>query len=216
MKIMQALIVTLSLCFAHGAVWGVSIVYDGSQCLNTADSDDPTPQGTPVQSKFEVIEDAGDGLYRLRVTGGIPRFVNNNNTVCIDSETSLGYSGLGVNDIPRPLDAADATAYFNGHDLIIVINAVYTDLSARREPLSSFSTSRIFAYSHTLILEFNSSVSQFVLKKYIRNRGYTQTSGSTNNLTIPFFETVLPSFNSELLDQPKILTPVSSIAFRLE
>lgn len=216
MKIVQALIVIISLFLAHGAAWGISIVYDGFQCLNSADPDDPTPQDTPVQSKFEVIEDAGDGLYRLRVTGGIPRFITNNNSVCIDNETALGYSGIGGVDIlPNPLDSANATAYFNGHDLIITVNAMVTDLTQRRLPLSIFYTSRIFAYSYTLILEFNTHTSQFVLKKIIRNRSHTQTNGATNS-TIPFFETVLPSFNSDLPDQPKILTPIPNIEFRLE
>lgn len=216
MKIVQALIVIISLYLAHGAAWGISIVYDGFQCLNSANPDDPTPQGTPVQSKFEVIENAGDGLYRLRVTGGIPRFINNNNSVCIDNGTALGYSGIGEVDIlPSPLDSANATAYFNGHDLIIIVNAVVTDLTQRRLPLSIFYTSRIFAYSYTLILEFNAHTSQFSLKKMIRNRSYTQTNGSTNSIT-PFFETVLPSFNSNSPDQPNILTPILNIEFRLE
>jgi hypothetical protein len=217
MKIVQALIVIIiSLYLAHGAAWGVSIVYDGFQCLNSTNPDDPTPQGTPVQSRFEVIENAGDGLYRLRATGGIPRFINNNSAVCIDSETSLGYSGIpAIDGLPQPIASANATAHFNGHDLIVVINALHTDLSFARTPFSSFNTSRIFAYTYTLIFAFNPSTSQFVLRKSVRNRGYTQTSGSTNS-TIPFLETVLPSFNNELLDLPQILTPSASIEFRLE
>ena len=216
MKIMQVLLVTLSLCLAHSASWGTSIVYDGLQCLNTFDPDDPTPQGASAQSRFEVIEDAGGGLYRLRLTGGIPRIAENNNSVCIDSATALGYFGIGEVDVlPNPLDSADATAYFNGQELIITINAMVSDLTQRRLPLSIFYTSRIFAYSYTLILEFNAHASQFALKKMIRNRGYTLTNGTANS-TIPFFETVLPSFNSELPDRPKILTPLPGIDYRLE
>lgn len=216
MKIMQVVLVTLSLCLAYSVSWGTSIVYDGLQCQSTFDPDDPTPLGTSVQSRFEVIEEAGGGLYRLRLTGGIPRVADGNNSVCIDSATALGYFGIGEVDVlPNPLDSADATAYFNGQDLIITINAMVSDLTQRRLPLSIFYTSRIFAYSYTLFLEFNPQLSQFTLKKMIRNRGYTQTNGSTNSIT-PFFETVLPSFNSELPDRPKILTPIPNIEYRLE
>lgn len=216
MKMIPRLIVMLSFCLVYSAVWGTSIVYDGLLCLNAENPDDATPQNTPAQSRFEVVEDAGAGLYRLRLTGGIPRFADSNNVVCIDSGTALGYSGIGEVDVlPGPLNSADATAYFNGTDLIIAVNALVTDFTQRRLPLSVFHTSRIFAYSHTLILEFNPQTAQFVLKKTIRNRGYTQTNGSTNSIT-PFFETVLPSFNSSLPDRPKILTPPPGIEFRLE
>lgn len=210
------LIVMLLFCVMQGTVWGISIVYDGLLCLNAANPDDPTPQNIPAQSRFEVVEDAGGGLYRLRLTGGIPRFIDNNPGVCVDSETALGYSGIGEVDVlPNPLDSADATAYFNGTDLIVTVNTLVTDLTQRRLPLSMFYTSRFFAYSHTLILKFNPQTQQFTLKKTIRNRSYTQTNGSTNSIT-PFFETILPSFNSSLPDRPMILTPPAGIEFRLE
>jgi hypothetical protein len=115
------------------------------------------------------------------------------------------------------LESIDATAYFGGRDLIIVISSLYTDLSAQRNPLSSFTTSRISAFTHTLILEFNPQSSSFSLKKVIRNRGLTYTIGSTNLITtFPFLETVLPSFNETAQDKPIILTPASSIEFVLE
>ncbi|UJP05812.1 MAG: hypothetical protein LZF61_02225 [Nitrosomonas sp.] len=217
MKITQRFVfaIVLLLCWCP-AVRAVSIVYDGFECLNIANPDDPTPQGTPAQSRFEVIEEVGEGIYRLSVTGGIPRVVGNSAAICIDSVTALGFSGIpAIDGVPQALTSGHATAYFSGRDLIIVVNAMVTDLSQRREPLSAFSTSNIFAYTYTLILELNTQASQFMLKKIIRNRGYTQTSGSTNSFT-PFFETVLPFFNSGLSDRPVILTPASEIVFRLE
>lgn len=218
MKLMHALVLTLSLFLLPGGVFATSIVYNGFGCLNSVSVNDPTPDSTPVQSKFEVIDDAGDGVYRLNLTGGIPRFVNDNHNVCIDSATVLGYSGIpDLDGLPRPLESIDATAYFNGQDLMIVISSLYTDLSAQRNPLSSFTTSRISAFTHTLILEFNPQSSSFGLKKVIRNRGLTYTIGSTNLITtFPFLETVLPSFNETAQDKPRILTPVSSIEFVLE
>lgn len=213
MKLMRALVLTLSLFFLQGNVFATSIVYNGFECLNIVNANDPTPDSTPVQSKFEVIDDAGDGVYRLNLTGGIPRFVNDNYNVCIDSVTVLGYSG--IDGFLQPLGSIDATAYFDGQDLMIVISSLYTDLSAQRNPFSSFTTSRISAFTNTLILKFNPQSSSFSLKKVIRNRGLTYTSGSTNSIT-PFLETVLPAFNETAQDKPKILTPASNIEFVLE
>ena len=216
MKIMQALVLTLFSFLLQSNVFGISIVYNGFECLNAIDTNDPTPKGTPVQSKFEVIQDAGDGIYRLSLTGGIPRFINNNRDVCIDNATAIGYSGIpAVDGLPQPIESINATAYFNGQELMIVVSSLYTDLSARRNPFSSFNTSLIFTFTNTLIFEFNPRASSFSLKKMIRNRGFTNTSGSTNSTT-PFFETVLPSFNDEVQDQPKVLTPIAKIEFLLD
>ena len=104
---------------------------------------------------------------------------------------------------------------FNGKELFIVVSSIATDLSARRNPLSSFSTSLIFTFTNTLILEYNATESIFKLRNIIHNRGFTHTSGSTSSI-IPFFETVLPSFNETARDQPKILTPIINIDYLLE
>lgn len=218
MRIMQALVIIILSFLLQCNVFATSIVYEGLECLNAVDTEDPTPNNsTPaVQSKFEVIENSGDGMYRLSLTGGIPRFVNNDRTVCIDKATAIGYSGIPeVDGLPGPLESIDATAYFNGQELIIIISSIYTDLSARRNPFSSFTTSLIFPFTNTLVFKFDSITSSFRLKKIIRNRGFTHTSGSTNSI-VPFFETVLPSFNREAQDKPRIMTPLSTIEYRME
>ncbi len=217
MKVRQVLAVIVFLLLFHGNSYGIAIVYDGFQCLNAINANDTTVSNTPIQSRFEVIEDVGEGMFRLNLTGGIPRITNNNQSVCIDNVTALGYSGVPeVDGLPAPLQSIDATAYFSGKDLVIVINSLFTDLSARRDSfVSFFSTSNIFAITNTLFLEFNSLTSAFHLNKIIHNRGYTQTSSGSTNF-IPFLETVLPSFNDTPRDKPRILTPVSSIDYVLE
>ena len=217
MRMLQGLVLAFFSCLAHSNAYAISIVYQGFECLSAVNTEDPAPNnGTLVQSRFEVIEDSGDGIYRLNLTGGIPRFVSNDRTVCIDRATAIGYSGIPeVDGLPQPLDAVDATGYFDGDELIIVINSLYTDLSARRNPFSSFTTSFIFPFTNTLIFKFNSTTSSFRLKKVVRNRGFVHTSGSTNSIT-PFFETVLPSFNKEAQDKPVILTPFTTIEYKLE
>lgn len=216
MKIAQILVFALLFLLLQSNVHGLSITYEGFECRSAVDTEDPAPDSAAsVQSRFEVIEDSGGGVYRLSLTGGIPRFVDNDRTVCIDKATAIGYSGIpDIDGLPQPLDSIDATAYFNGQELIIVVSSMNTDLSARRYPLSVFSTSLIFAFTNTLIFRFDPSTSSFSLIKLFRNRGFTQTNGSTNSIT-PFLETILPSFNKEARDKPRILTPLAAIEYKL-
>jgi hypothetical protein len=213
---MRILALTLFSFLFQNNAFGIAIVYNGFECLNAINASDITSSGVPIQSRFEVIENAGDGMFRLSLTGGIPRLANNNSNVCIDSATAIGFIGIPeVDGLPRRLESIDATAYFNGQDLVIVINSLFTDLSARRESLSLFSTSNILTITNTLILEFNSQASLFNLKKIIHNRGFVHTRGFTNSI-IPFRETILPSFNDVPQDKSRILTPISNIEYRLE
>lgn len=216
MKIMRILVLTLFSFLFQGNVFAIAIAYNGFECLNAIDANDITPTDIPVQSRFEVIEDAGDGIFRLSLTGGIPRFANNSQNVCVDSATAIGFSGIPEFDgLPRRLGSIEATAYFNGRDLVIVISSMFTDLSAGRGAFSSFRTSNILSITNTLILEFNPQLSSFRLKKIIHNRGFTHTeSGSTNS--IPFLETILPLFNETAQAGPRILTPTSNIEYALE
>lgn len=216
MKIKKISAIMLFSVLLPGSALGTSVIYNGFECLNAVDATDPTPVSSiPIQSRFEVIEDVGDGIFRLSLTGGLPRFTNNNQNVCIDKITAIGFSGIPqIDGIPQLLESIDATAYFSSPHLIIVINSINTDLNATRSTFSSFSTSSIRPISNTLILEHNPQSSSFSLKKLIHNRGYTHTSGSTNSL--PFFETILPSFNEAAQDKPRILTPVSNIEYTLQ
>jgi hypothetical protein len=217
MKLIQTLAFVTIFIFSQNNALATFIAYDGLECLNATNANDVTPNtNNLIQSKFEVIENSGEGVYRLTLTGGIPRFINASNNVCIDSVTAIGYSGIpAVDGLPRRLGSIDATGYFDGRDLLIVVSSMVTDLSARNVPFLPFSTSQIFAITHTLIFQFDPEGSVFNLIKIIRNQGLTHTSESTN-LIFPFLETILPSFNEAALDKPKILTPTAPIQYRLE
>lgn len=216
MRIGRMIAVTLLVALS-GNAFAVAITYNGLKCQNAVNANDPTPSGTPVQSRFEVLENVGSGMFRLSLTGGLPRFINNNQNVCIDSETALGFSGIpAVDGIPRRLDAIDATGYFDGFDLVVTVNSIHTDLSAQRNAFSGFTTSLVRPISNTLIFEYNPQTSIFKLIKLIHNRGLVQTSGAINALT-PFFETVLPIFENDTDEsEHKILTPLSNIEYLLE
>lgn len=163
MKIGQLLMIVLFAFFSGNAV-AVSIVYNGLKCQNATSATDPTPLEIPIQSRFEVVEEVGGGLFRLSLTGGLPRFINNNQNVCIDSDTAIGFSGIPALDgLPQRLDAIDATGYFDGQNLVITVNSINTDLSAGRNTISGFSTSFVFPISNTLIFEHNPQALTFKL-----------------------------------------------------
>ena len=59
MKIMQILVLTLFSLLVQSNVWGLSLTYDGFECLNPIDANDLTSTETPIQSRLEVTEDSG-------------------------------------------------------------------------------------------------------------------------------------------------------------
>lgn len=213
----------LALLFAailySGTIFAQSISYQGFECFNVANANDPTPTETVIESRFEVIEVLEGGMVRLSLSGGLPRFVNDNQSICIDGNTAIGFVGTpevaGSGGLPLKLESIDATAYFNGRELVIVVNSIYTDLSATRGTFSTFSTSRVQPVSNTLILDYDGQATSFVLKKIIHNKGFVHTSGST--ASFPFIETIIPSFGETgSFEIPMILTPPSRITYRLE
>lgn len=214
-------IIRMLICIAvfHGLcsnVFATAIVFDGLDCFNATNDSDVTTTGLLIQSKFEVTEDLGQGMYRLSLTGGIPRFANTSGSVCIDHVTALGYFASGSLDFtipPQPLESLDATGYFNGRELIILVNSIMTDFSAGRDAFTSFHTSRIQTISNMLIFEYNPQQSLFSLKRLIRNKSQTQTSGFAN--TLPFHETLFPSANGIGPDRPQVLVPLSPINYLL-
>lgn len=197
-----------------------SIVYRSVACSNPVNADDPTPTNTPLESRFDVIDSLGDGIYRLNLTGGLPRFVDDDNRVCIDSDTALGFIGTPAEVIngglPLIQDSVDATAYFNGLELVIVVSSIYTDLSQARGTFSTFTTSRVRPVTNTLIFDYDGQAELFRLRTVFHNKGFTQTSGSTGALT-PFIEIVVPSQDETgLIASPTILTPAVPIVYRLQ
>ncbi len=214
MKVSQALLMIVAGGLFSWNVIAQSIIYRGFECANPANASDPAPSTILVESRFEVIENLDDGMFRLRLSGGLPRFVKEDQRICIDSDTAIGFTGTPESGLPLRLDSIDATAYFNGHDLVIVISSIYTDLSQSRGTFSSFSTSRIQPVTNTLFLEYNDASASFRLKKVIHNKGLVHTSGSTG-LLIPFTEIIIPSFaDAGSFDPPLILTPSSSVVYQ--
>ncbi len=218
MRILYLLAVTCVMTLSVRTVLAQSISYQGFECLSTFDTSDPTPSAVRVESQFEVIEILDRGMVRLSLSGGLPRFVDSNQDICIDSVTSIGFEGVpevaGSQGLPVRLERIDAIGYFNGRDLVVTVNSIFTDLSASRGTFSSFTTSRVQPISNTLFFDYNEPTTSFILRKAIHNKGFVQTSGSTS--TFPFIETIVPSFDeSGVIGVPQILTPPDEIRYRL-
>ncbi|SEN32101.1 hypothetical protein [Nitrosomonas marina] len=219
---MKALRITALICITalfSAISLAQSISYSGFECLNAVNANDPTPTVTPVVSRFDVIEILDDGMVRLSLSGGLPRFIDNSQDICIDSDTAIGFIGTpdtaGSLGLPVKLDRIDATAHIDGRSLVIIVDSIYTDLSASRGAFSSFTTSRVQPISNTLFLEYDAQTASFMLKKIIHNRGFVQTSGTT--AMFPFIETIVPIFQeTEAVKVPRILTPPSEISYRLD
>ena len=220
MKGFQIVLIAMLIGFWSVCSVAQSIVYEGVACSNPVNADDPTPINTSVESRFDVIDSLGNGIYRLSLTGGLPRFVDDDNRVCIDSDTALGFIGTPADIIngglPLVLDQIDATAYFNGLELVIVISSIYTDLSQARGTFSTFTTSRVRPVTNTLFFDYNGQTESFRLRTVFHNKGFTQTSGSTGALT-PFIEIIVPSQDETgLISSPTVLTPAVPIVYRLQ
>ncbi len=220
MKGCHKLFVAVLVCSFLSHAAAQSITYSGFECMNPSNGNDLTSTNIPKESIFEVVEKLDGGMFRLKLTGGLPRFAENDSRICIDSHTALGFIGTPesviAEGLPLRSDSVDATGYFNGYDLIIVISSIYTDLSQSRGTFSSFNTSRIQPITNTLFFEYNNDTASFRLNRVVHNRGFVQTTGSTGLLT-PFIEIIVPSFTTtEFLDRPLILIPSSSIIYRLE
>ncbi|MCB1947392.1 hypothetical protein [Nitrosomonas sp.] len=219
---MKALWIIILSCTTGLFSWNClaqSISYSGFECVNAANANDPTPTITRIDSRFEVVEILEDGMLRLSLSGGLPRFVNNNPDVCIDSDTAIGFIGTpdaaGSLGLPLRLERIDATARIDQGDLVIVVNSLFTDLSASRGAFSSFSTSRVQPVSNILFLKYDVRKASFILKKIIHNKGFVQTTGST--AMFPFIETIVPIFEeTESVEVPRILTPPVEIGYRLD
>ena len=183
MRAVFALALFFALISYSGVIIAQAISYQGFECFNAANVNDTTPTETVVESRFEVIEVLDGGMVRLNLSGGLPRFINGNQNICIDQDTAIGFLGTpevaGSGGLPLKLENIDATAYFNGQELVIIVNSLYTDLSATRGTFSNFSTSRVQPVSNTLIFDYDGQTTSFLLKKMIHNKGFVHTSGST-------------------------------------
>lgn len=220
-KLITSSVVSLLLLLTASSVFATSIVYHGFACQNPSKDDVSTPSATPLDSRFTVDTDIGNGLYRVILTGGIPR--TNGDDICIDSETSMGFEGLALSagvfggEPPTPLTrktSIDGVAHFNGSNLIISINSIYSDQSGHiiRSQNGAVASSIIKPVSNTLILKYDISRNAFVLENVIRNSGFVNATGYIGQNT--YYEFIYPSGGVGAL--PLFHIPSQEIVYYLE
>lgn len=167
-----------------------------------------------IESVYHLFSDEGGGIYQLVLNGGIPRFTNNSSDVCIDTETSMGYSGLpeGNNYLPSKNDRIPATAYFDGKTLIIFSNAIYSDLSGKADYIRKFvQTSIIIPSFHALFFNYIPQSNSFSLTRMIKNYGFVMS----NAVSVPK-DTYLEGIKQNNRPVPEIFIPPKEIIYTLQ
>lgn len=198
--------ICILLSLISGEVFGLSIVYRGQSCQHSM-SDPLTNQTTlnnPIESRFEVIEDNGNGMFRLRLTGGLAVFVVRRNCSAADPECTTQIHGCvdignGIGDevitenknqpvapdvstVVTPKQSNEAIGYFNGQQLVISIHSLHA-LSNQKGAINSedntFSSSWVNPIANTLIFKYIPETSSFKLEQIIQKKGTVFSTGNT-------------------------------------
>lgn len=199
---MNKFLLALVLIFTSGLSHSMSFVYDGFECAQSQ-----SPSTIPKQSRFEVIEDFGNGTYRILFTGGLPLFSNTTGPCVGDAfgvETFDPSEGIAI----KKTDA-QAMAHFTGTDLTVTLATLnsYGEGGVLGDTLimSSLVIPQIF----TWIFEFIPETTTF---KLIRNFEYDGTIKILGSLT-PSPGKVIENI---IMHAPTTGSPPSVIEYKLE
>ena len=207
------------LCLLTSNSFATSIVFNGFECADTKNLSNASPTSIAIQSRFTVI-DNHENFYALRLTGGYPRFDSDGN-VCI--YTTLGYAGdYPPSDTPKSISlpektvSVDAIGYFNGRELTITVNSLYSTLTGTgateiSPPLKTFMASVFSANTNIFIFDFNTEDTSFVLNKWVYMSGIIGAYGWTEPLPATYFEMLKP--NSTIYPT---ITELKSIIYKIE
>lgn len=174
--------------------YALSITYTGDECKENRPFTESS--GSLRTSKFEVIENAGDGDYRLRLTGGLPLFGTLNLTYCIDNgDVSLGHEAVVENDlvVTRKFEN-DAAAYFNNGLLVITVSSLQVTDDSLIDGNGTVFSSVVEPHSFTLIMQYQPERNSFRLLRTIHKEGVITSIGNAggqqflNELIFPGFE----------------------------
>lgn len=177
---MKKYILLLFLVFSSSS-HSISIVYEGTSCSTNVQILSSPVQVTflPTSSSIEVIEHINNGIYRLRLHGGMPWY--DDDDFCIENRI------FGVNDEifgaePMQLESTEAVGIFNENKLTITFNSLHTTGTggiAGNQAVSSIFTARDYTYIFDYDEQNNSfSLSGMIRRSYIIDTiGYSDQSG---------------------------------------
>lgn len=214
--ILYKLFIILTISMISQAVSALSIIYDGHRCAEPENFQSTHyNENDKYRSIFSVVSDEGGGYYKLTLFGGLPRFFDNLDGVCIEDELSIGYSkGLPTSEdiekatinnrwLPEKLTSVPAIGYFNGRELIISLSSAYSgrDGGVNDGGLGVRTSTTIFN-TNTLIFDHNPDSASFVLRNIILNSGLFSGGGP---VIYPesYFEVLLP-FEVKIIKKPSI------------
>ena len=190
-KIISYLFVAVFAVLFSANAFALSLIYEDAFACR----DDPAPEvlaGLPhtpntistsvgITSEFKVKQDLGSGLFIFELVGGLPRIIDGDPNVCIESDSAIGYESPAGRIVPRDsgsiiglaerVFSIEAMGYFDGKQLVININAITSSASPQVDAVGLVLGSRIEPNSFILIFEFDPVKTSFKLKKYMRNTG---------------------------------------------
>lgn len=202
------LVILSILMFLPMQTYALSLVFSAGECIEPANNQATTPSYRLIESKFKLVVDNGNGFYRLELTGGLPRFSDNSNDLCIDTERSLGYIGFPKANnpdtyLPKKQDSLIADAYFDGKTLIIFTSTIYTDKTGKADYTRNHVQSSMFVpISRSLFFNYDATSNSFRMTRMLKSAGMIIASAVSVpedtylEVSIPgFFETYFPKMD---------------------
>ncbi|MCP5273855.1 MAG: hypothetical protein H6936_03170 [Burkholderiales bacterium] len=184
----KTIIFLIALLFSNYAN-SLSIVYDGVACSKDTPIGETPVETTfsPARSSIEVIEHINDGVYRLKLHGGMPWY-DDEGGFCIENRI-FGVDGVfAIN--PDKLESTNAAGILNSNKLTVTYNSLHTNMDGRifgNQAISSLFT----IINYTYIFDYDEQNNQFILSGLIHGGHIIHTIGRSDlsgNLEV--FETL--------------------------
>ncbi|WP_090579928.1 hypothetical protein [Nitrosomonas sp. Nm58] len=194
----MSILVTLLLILSTSSSYALSIVYKGQECKEDYPGTKVT--GRIKESRFEVIEHIGDGVYKLNLTGGLPIIkMDGNLEFCIDSgASSLGYeSNYDSNFFALRKQSNEAVGQFNGSNLVIQVNAIEIISVPRVDSEYFVASSSMHSHSILIIMRFFPEEQFFRVENIIHRQGYIFFLGGLTSFPWSPQESIVPNRNDK-------------------
>jgi len=182
---------------SYGSANAESIIYTGLECEN-----EPTKPYLTATSKFEVIQDLGNGNYNLHLTGGILVFKDE---ICIGDLGQIANESTNFNI--KDAVFIDAVGSFDNNELTITYGIMrHTGVIALNTTI--FDAGITSPIIHTLTFDFIPDKQVFVLKKAtevfgsISSIGFPELGVSTHGIDFLSIKTITPNQPIEYVLHP--------------
>lgn len=182
---------------SYGSANAESIIYTGLECEN-----EPTKPYLTATSKFEVIQDLGNGNYNLHLTGGILVFKDE---ICIGDLGQIANESTNFNI--QDAVFINATGSLNNDELTITYG-IMRQTGIISLDTTIFDPGITFPIMHTLTFDFIPDRQVFRLKKAIEVFGsisfvgFPELGVSTHAFDFSPIKTIIPDQHIEYVIGP--------------